>query len=137
MTGMWIRLWIKISIHMYTRCLVNLAYTIQFCTLSPMGPLCPSVLQVVGAALDAAKHRRDRLVTFKDLVLTPARVGDKRVLNKGRDHDPSSASTAASSVVPVEKVTPDPKHLRVGPSPKTLYFPPADAENTLQGELGS
>ena len=86
-------------------------------------------MEVVGAALDGARHRRERLVAMQGMALsTPAtpdtgRAGLKR--NLKTDVNPSSASTAASSTAKgdVEKVTPDPKHVRVStaPTPKELF----------------
>jgi hypothetical protein len=91
-------------------------------------------MEVVGAALDGARHRRERLVAMQGMALsTPAtpdtgRAGLKR--NLKTDVNPSSASTAASSTAKgdVEKVTPDPKHVRVStaPTPKELFASPGD-----------
>ena len=94
-------------------------------------------MEVVASALDGARHRRDRLAVMQGLALstptTPAtpdtgRVGAKRNLKK--DADPASASTTTSSAAKcdVEKVTPDPKHVRVStaPTPKELFASPGD-----------
>ena len=82
-------------------------------------------LQVVAAALDAAKHRRERLVSMHSLA-TPSTVrsGSKRTSSQKKEGDvTSSASTSAASC---EKVTPDPKHIRTNDvvEPKVLFATP-------------
>ena len=81
------------------------------------------VLQVVASALDAARHRRKRLQDVAGSApKTPSvKGGVKRDLPK--KPEPQSASTTASSGVPSEKVTPDPKQAKVSglPSPRALF----------------
>ena len=103
-------------------------------------------MQVVASALDGARYRRERLEQMRGLSSsassrssTPAtpdsmstRSSVKRNL-KG-DGNPPSASTAASSSTGkdmVEKVTPDPKHVRVdvAPTPKQLFASPGENGN--------
>lgn len=91
---------------------------------------------MVAQALGAAKHRRERLMgltaaTSPAGLSTPAtsRPGSKR---KGagktmiNPEDGSADSTAASSVIGSEKVTPDPKHIRTDVEPKVLFQTPGD-----------
>jgi len=76
-------------------------------------------------ALDAARHRRERLV---NLTSTPepslARLGGKRKeLPKRPDQTPSTVASSSK----VEKVTPEPKHVRTqdaAPTPKELFASP-------------
>ena len=86
---------------------------------------------MVGQALASAKHRREQLAG-KNLS-TPAssaRSGTKRGLKA--DDGPSSAATTTASSSKTdnveEKVTPDPKHVRVVadsvPTPKELFKSP-------------
>ena len=99
------------------------------------------LLEVVATALDAAQHRRERLLALRSATTptTPATpdscrgsaIGMKR--KDFKKDNPSSASTAASasSVKPVEKVTPDAKQIRTegGPAPKSLFTsPPGDMD---------
>ena len=103
------------------------------------------MVQVVSSALAGAQYRRERLEQMRGMSSssssrssTPAtpdalstRSGVKRNL-KG-DGNPTSASTSASSSTVkemVEKVTPDPKHVRVdvAPTPKQLFASPGQDE---------
>ena len=102
------------------------------------------LLQVVDLALDAARHRRERLAALKGASLssTPrsdassSRVGSKR--KELKKDILASASTTASSV---EKVTPDPKHVRTGtdapsvPTPKALFVSPTGGDMEVDGGL--
>ena len=99
---------------------------------------------MVTSALEGARYRRERLEVMQSKRLssasttpaTPAtpdagtvRSGTKRNLKEG---NPTSASATASSAVKGdEKVTPDPKHVRVecGPTPKELFASPREAES--------
>lgn len=86
-------------------------------------------------AFDAAQHRRERLMGVKSLGLaTPpsqVRSGSKRNL---KGNEPVTVSTASSSSgIGTEKVTPDPKHVRINaPTPKALFesSPTAAADDT-------
>ncbi len=86
----------------------------------------PALLQLVTMALDAARNRRERLV---NMVATPepslARVGGKRKeLPKRGEQTPSTVASSSK----VDKVTPDPKHVRTNeaaaPTPKELFASP-------------
>ena len=101
----------------------------------PACQLC--TVQVIGQALDAAQHRRDRLAAMTSTPESGPRVGSKRKELKKTD-PPSCASTTASSSKSIEKVTPDPKHVRTGsepaPTPKALFgSPPGDGMAVEEG----
>lgn len=107
-------------------------FTIQYHTgVFSHCPACQScTVQVVGQALEAARHRRERLAAMTSTPESGPRVGSKRKELK-KTNPPSCASTTASSSKSTEKVTPDPKHVRTGsepgPTPKALFgSPPAD-----------
>ena len=100
--------------------------------------------EAVAAALDAAKHRRARLLASKgvDPPETPetgARGGTKRGLKS--EAGPSTASTTAATLSSgAEKITPDPKHVRTEgdgePTPRALFVsPPGGHMDVEQGGL--
>lgn len=87
--------------------------------------------QVVSAALDAARHRRQRVQQLHVLA-TPGsdRSGSKRKdVPRKSDGDASTVSTSASASG--EKVTPDPKHIRTdqAPEPRALFTSPDDTRD--------
>ena len=91
----------------------------------------PSIpLEVAAAALDAAKSRREQLSskgTGRGVVPATPVVGAKR----GLKADGGSTATSSTTGPPSEKVTPDPKHVRVDKvlTPKQLFgSPSADME---------
>ena len=97
---------------------------------SPAGLLPqPWLLQVMAAALAAAQRRRSELLGGAEHVAVPATpvTKGKRSLPK-KEGDLGSSSTSASALT--EKVTPDPKSIRVVsplaevplPSPRVLSF---------------
>ena len=96
-----------------------------------------SIVQVVAAALDAARHRRDRAQQLAGMATPGDRTCSKRKTVPRTD--PMTGSTTASST---EKVTPDPKHIRTGdeigiPEPKALFVSPSgpgEAAGDLVGE---
>eukprot|EP00435_Cladocopium_sp_Y103_P020647 s2109_g5.t1 len=95
----------------------------------PTLPLMSSSGQVVAAALGAAQHRRERIEKLSQTTPGSSRSGaSKRKTNPRQEvHGEGSVSTTASTSVPSEKVTPDPKHVRTGaPEPKVLFGSPDD-----------
>ena len=98
------------------------------------------LLQVVATALSAAQHRRDRLVAMRGATTptTPDSCRGSAIGMKRKDFkkdNPSSASTAASSAKPLEKVTPDAKQIRTGcePAPKSLFMSPDGGMDVDEG----
>ena len=95
---------------------------------------------MVLAALDAARHRKDRLQKLA-VIQTPVsdRSGaTKRKSDAKKASDVHGALSSASTATPSEKVTPDPKHVRTGdgtsaPEPKQLFASPV-GENTAEPE---
>lgn len=87
--------------------------------------------QVVSAALDAARHRRQRVDQLQVLATpTSDRSGSKRKdVPRKSDVNVSTVSTTASSSG--EKVTPDAKHIRTddAPEPKVLFKSPDDTRD--------
>ena len=76
-------------------------------------------MQVLAAALAAAQHRKSQLrgttaSTPQEPVATPARSGKRQLPPKVTLESPNVSTGAGSSR---DKVTPDPKQIRVGPSP--------------------
>ena len=95
----------------------------------PTLPLMSSSGEVVAAALGAAQHRRERVEMLCQKTPGSSRSGaTKRKTNPRQDaHGEGSVSTAASTSVPSEKITPDPKHVRTdAPEPKVLFGSPDD-----------
>lgn len=86
---------------------------------------------MVSAALDAARHRRQRVDQLQVLA-TPASdwSGSKRKgAPRKSDGDVSTVSTSACASS--EKITPDPKHIRTDedPEPRVLFKSPDAAHD--------